>query len=261
MPFSTHFHQFFTLCTVPADQVRAGDYVVQVRTNALDPAEVPPTTTANVAIGPAVDASIGQADPSIQTGGSNRFSIRATFGPDPAAAGAGAGVRTYAASPLDLAMHTPWNTPTSVPLIRVLPNAAGGALNVSLWDLGDQGVAASVTLEPPPDETGTPLSCTWLLDGIPAPWLDPTDPSGCTLSIPQQSGGPGLFGNSNGALLEGTVTLPADYSCNDKSFDACWFNLKTTYTADPRSNLPLTSDGTTWDATIQLPTTPPTSTP
>ena len=53
LPLSAVFRQQVPICTIPAGRVTTGSYLVQVRTNALNPGALPPTTVAD----PAIDAS------------------------------------------------------------------------------------------------------------------------------------------------------------------------------------------------------------
>lgn len=82
VPFSSHFHNWFRVCRIPAGQVVPGQYYVQVRTNAdlSNPGSTPRTVAQNgLSIG-----TLGQAA-TPNTGGHNRYAFRAGWVSSPTA--------------------------------------------------------------------------------------------------------------------------------------------------------------------------------
>ncbi len=255
--FSTHFRRWFPVCTVPADQVVAGDYIVQVRTNA-DLSAARTSTTGGLGSGGA--GTLEQSDPNARGNAQNRFALRSHLGtaagPDDAAS---AGVGLSAIGHLPLYINQPSAT-GEFPLARVGPEAAGSTLHLTFYDVGDigQGSApqalpgggtadagnngggsADVMVEPPTDAaTGAGAlpafaGCTFGRDaqspiGVPV--------SGCGLSGVSST----MF---NGHDINVTIPIPADYTCDTTRGDGCWVRVRVSYHGLPY-------DTTTWSGEL-----------
>jgi len=120
------FRRLVTVCTVPAEAVLAGDYLLQLRANAgTDPL---------------------RADPSGRSGGHNRMSVRAVRTEGGTASGAGIVVGGH-----DVALTTNdrGHSPGVIALpIRSVPVTPGGTLELSLFDLSDGRDGRALATDP-----------------------------------------------------------------------------------------------------------------
>jgi Putative Flp pilus-assembly TadE/G-like len=240
MSFASVFHKYVNICTVPTGSVQAGDYLVQVRTNAKNPGSVPPTTTSTSL---SSSISIASADDTLVVGGHNRAAFRANWGNTYSGAGV-ANLGVYADGRLPIYVNVPTNNvPTQFYLARIPPNYAGKILQLNLWDIGDGG-SPNLTILPPPDATNPPTGCTWLIDGIPLPAFTSASISGCTASgMTSGSGDPSTSG-FNGRLTQVQMAIPTNYTCDTSNPNNCWFKISIVFT----SGTP--ADTTTWSANI-----------
>lgn len=247
MVFSSEYHKYVDICTVPAGTVQAGDYLIQMRTNALNPSSVPPTTTATT-LSPSI--SIASLDPSIATGGHNRYAIRSNWGSTPytgtLAQKANLGVFADGRLPMfdNVAAGA---TPTTFYLARITPNYAGKVLQLNLWDIGDvSNGSLTLTIVPPPDATNPPTACSWSIDGSALPAWTSAVVTGCTAAGLQSGNGDPSTTGFNGRLTQVQMSLPNNYTCDTTDPNNCWFKIQISLVGASAS----AADTTTWSANI-----------
>ena len=241
MKFIDHYHQWVDVCKVPGGSVQAGDYIVQVKTNALNPASVAKTVVA----GATLDLSTSlDLDGLPDTGGHNRYSFRAT-----GSNGAGfadptkrSGLAFFAESRLPMYANVS-STPTTASfyLARITPQYKGKTLQLKLWDIADVGVgSAGVEIVSPADATNPPPpnGCTWARDGGIGTTAAIVSTTSCAISNM-------VTGDFNNHLTTVSMTLPNNYSCNEADPNGCWFKINYSFSA-----LATPSDTTTWSANI-----------
>lgn len=220
MPFVDHFRRWADVCTVPAVDVVAGDYLLQV------------TTTADRSSPP---SSLTRFDPTVATGGHNKYAVRAGSG-SPGTATFADGVEVSADGRLPIYVNQAGaGTTSGFQLARVPSRYAGRTLELELFDVAD-GANAEVTLVPPADRTGSALPpCTFTRD---APTPVVTTSATCTLT--------GLTNASyNGRTVTVALDLPEDYRCETRDPDGCRFRLSLDFGAGAPT------DQTTWTARIR----------
>ena len=211
------FRRWVTVCTIPAAQVKPGKYILQVRTNAT-------------AAAPSVYA------PTVNTGGHNRFSLRAGFGTSGITSVDGTNVTISARGRLPLFTNASGANATFY-LARVLPYDAGRTLRISLFDMGDvSGSAGSLQIIPPSEYAETFSGCSFLRDGS-APSALNTTPSTCTLNQVSSANG------YQGKLVTIDVPIPTDYTCDDDLPTGCWIQVRAAFPGG-------VNDVTTWSAAI-----------
>ncbi len=220
MPFVSHFRRWVDLCQVNWSEVVVGDYLLQI------------TSTADLSNPP---SSLINFDPSVSTGGYNKYSLRAGFG-DPASATFPTGINFFADGRLPIYVNQSGSgTVTNFYLARIVPEYAGQILELELFDVAD-GANASLTIVPPADQTGTPLGgCTFIRDASP--------PTVTTSSTCTQGGLTNAL--YNGRSLTAQIPLPENYGCNAGSDLGCWFRIN----LDFGSGAP--TDQTTWSARVR----------
>jgi hypothetical protein len=225
----THFRQWFTLCQIDTPEV--GRYVVQVRTNASQ-ANSP--------------ASLVDADPNINSGGQNRFALRAGFGATGVPNGSGVGL--YADGRLPVYVNTTAGT-TSFFLARITPAYAGEVILLNFFDIGDAqgGSNPSVTfsVRPPAEArtggaTGPVLSsftgCIVTRDG---PAYTPTPQANCGVQDMTTD-------NYQGRMTSVQVPIPSTYWCNEADAQTgCWVKVNLTFSTGA-----VPTDTTTWSAAV-----------
>ena len=226
MLFRDYFRQWVDLCTDATPNV--GQYFIQVRSNATAAA---PLTY----------------DATINTGGHNRYSLRAGFGSSPAPAAVNAtNVGLFANGRLPIYVNQ--NDGTSVTnfyLARVEPLAANRTLELNFFDIGDvSGGTVTLTILPPSEATTASGNfdsfpgCRFTPVGYPAENL-----TGCSRSGMASSSTPVPF---QGRLARVLVPIPSDYDCNEASFETgCWLRVQMTFTGGA-----VPTDTTTWSANI-----------
>jgi len=232
VPFSSHFHNWFRLCTIPSNMVETGDYYVQVRTNAdlTNKGSTPQTTASgNLSIG-----TLGAAA-NVGTGGHNRFALRAGWGGDPTVNGYGTGLGLAADGRLPIYVNAS-QASTDFYLARITPDYAGKTLQLSLWDIGDVGGSpgtANMTIQTPTDAVNPPTSCAFTRDGGSMVGVTVNN---CTVSGVTS-------GNYNGKIVQVTMNVPAGYTCATGDPNGCWFKINIDYRGTPQ-------DTTTWSANV-----------
>ncbi|MDZ7733238.1 MAG: hypothetical protein U5R31_09060 [Acidimicrobiia bacterium] len=182
-------------------------------------------------------------DASVDTGGHNRFSLRAGF--DDGDEGVDAeGTTLFANGRLPVYANSE-GADTTFYLARVEPTAIQRGLNVTLYDMGDASQAGTLQIHPPPDSNvrgGTFSDCVFRRsDGGSLS----SDPDSCKLS--NVSSGSGY----NGELIEIEVPLEHGYDCDEEDPSGCWVTVEadfpggvndtTTWSADPRRARPSAS--------------------
>lgn len=213
--FAEVFRRWVTVCEIPAGSVQTGKYILQIRTNAT-PAN--PTTY----------------DPSVNTGGHNRFSIRAGFGDAGLASVDGSSLTMNARGRLPLFTNANSATATFY-LAKVGSYDAGRTLRISLFDMGDvSGGAGSLQILPPQEFASTFSGCEFVRDG--GGTLS-TENSVCKLKDVSAANG------YQGKIVTIDVPIPQDYSCDDDSPTGCWITVKADFPGG-------VNDVTTWSATI-----------
>ncbi len=212
--FAETFRQWVTVCTIPAANVKSGKYILQIRTNAT----VADPTTYNA---------------SVNTGGHNRFSLRAGFGTGITAVN-GTNVTISARGRLPLFTNAE-GADAEFYLARVLPNDAGRTLRVSLYDMGDAGAGVTGTLQiiPPAEFASTFSGCSFTLDG----GTPTAQPSVCKVTGVSTT-------NYQGKVLIVDVPIPTNYTCTKTSPTGCWIKVKASFTNGT------VNDVTTWSAAI-----------
>ena len=212
--FAALFRQNVTICSVPAGQVKTGDYILQVRTNA---------TSAN----PTAYSS------SVNDGGHNRMSIFAGFGTTGLANVDGTNVAINARGRLPIYANADAAN-TTFYLARVLPYDAGRTLRVTLYDMGDASSAGTLQILPPTEFASTFSGCDFTRsDG----GSMSTSPSTCTISNVSSSTG------FNGRIVTIDIPIPANYTCSDTLGTGCWIKVRAAFPSG-------VSDTTTWAAAI-----------
>lgn len=213
--FANTFRRWVTVCEIPADQVREGRYLLQVRTNS--------------ALGAPLASDLG-----VDTWGHNRYSVRAGWG-DPAS-GPDTGIRMYANGRFPIYANAD-NADTTFYLARVLPGASQRILNLTLWDISDGGSSGTLRIRPPDEATddGSNLDtfsgCTFDRSG--GTWT--VDPDTCSFSF--------TAGALNGRLVTVGVPIPEDYDCDETSPTGCWVYVEAPFDG-------AVNDTTTWSADI-----------
>jgi hypothetical protein len=224
MTFASHFRRWTTLCTIPWNQVIVGDYLLQI------------TSMANTSSPP---SSLGTVDSTVNTGGYNKYMLRAGWGTSPSASGWATGVNLFADGRLPIYVNQSSSTITSTfYLARIVPEYAGQMLEVELFDIGDgasSSTAVDLTIVPPPDMTGSGLgTCTFLLDGSSTTTTSTTcKVTGLTSSTDQ------------GKTRTVQIPLPDDYGCNAGSDFGCWFKINIDFNGSSPT------DQTTWSARVR----------
>ncbi|MEQ8842504.1 MAG: Tad domain-containing protein [Acidimicrobiales bacterium] len=223
--FRDYFREWANLCTINSPIV--GDYVVQIRTNA---------DSTNPSL----------RDPSINTGGRNRFSLKAGFGSS-SNASYGSGVSISADGRLPMFVNVPpgapstcSGSPTCFYIARVLPEWAGQKLSLDVFDLTD-GSDITVAFVPPSDSgLGSFGSCDFIFYSRTGATVDLND-SNCAASHTNNT--QLRNGGSNGDSITAVIDIPVGYTCNDASPFGCWVTAELSFTGTP-------SDTTTWSAEV-----------
>ena len=227
--FASHYHKQFTICTINNPVV--GDYILQVRTNALNPSLVPPTTVATSSIDPLAQTSIDLAN-GTTVGGHNRYTFRAYWGTDVTS---GNGLAAFADGKLPLYVNV-GSTPSvsTFYLAKISPEYAGKVLQLNFWDIADGG-DSGVEILPPAETTGSarPSACTWTRDGS-------SNLGAATATNCKVTGMTNYW--YNGKLVSVNIPLPDNYTCTIST--GCWFKIKYTFS----NGTP--TDTTTWSANV-----------
>lgn len=225
VPFNQHFRQWFTLCTIPAGQVQPGEYVVQVRTNAELSGYPSNLATAGA-------TNLVNEDPSVDTGGQNRYSFRAGWGSSGVPSSTNIGVSADGRLPIFVNSNTSVST---FYVARIAPEYAGEVILLSLFDIGDTSGTVDISVRPPADSNYSSFSgCTVIRDGNPN-YTPPV--SNCGVA--------GMNSNTyQGRTTAIQVPIPSNYTCNEAARSGCWMRMR----MDFGSTAP--NDTTTWTAAV-----------
>lgn len=228
--YAAHLHKDFTVCKITNPV--AGDYILQIRTNALNPANVSPTVVADASIDPLVKANIGLAS-NPGTGGHNRYTINSFWGTT--CCSNVTGLSTFAEGKLPMYVNVATiPSTTNFYLAKITPQYAGKILQLNFWDIADGGTSGIEVL--PPSETPlavSPTTCTWTRDG--GTNLGAATATGCKVT--------GMVtGDYNAKLVQVAIPLPNGYTCTIST--GCWFKIAYTFSSGNPN------DTTTWSANI-----------
>jgi len=225
MPFWKVFRQWVDICTVNSPVV--GDYITQVTTTA-DQSFPLTSTTGSLSVSTGA-GSLENRDPSINTGGHNRFSLRSGFGPTVS----GTGVSVFAGGRLPIFVNQGSSSATFY-LAQLQPQYAGATLSLDFFDIADTAGAATMTVRPPADSNYSVFpTCTFVRDGTTPNTISS---SGCSIA--------GLTSSSYDArLVTLTLPIPTDYTCNSAAALGCWLTVRLDFSGAP-------ADTTTWSASL-----------
>jgi hypothetical protein len=237
VPFRDHYRKWFPVCRVPAGSVLAGDYVLQIRTNADLSAPFYSTTGALSSTSGAGSLERA-ATPYPTTGGHNRYNLRAGMGTTLSTnwATQSAGVALSGLGHFPIYMNE-LGSVAEFYLARITPETAGKTLQLTFWDMADiGGGSASFTLLSPTDATVPLSSCSFSRDGtVPPPGVTT---SGCSIS--------GITtGNYNGRNVIVKIPIPGNYNCDVDNPLGCWTKVRVDVSGGTSP-----SDTTTWSATM-----------
>jgi hypothetical protein len=209
------FRQWVRTCTIDAPV--AGDYLVQVRTDA-------PYGAFDLA---------NTMDPNAAGGGHNRFSMRAGW-VDTATGlfAGGSGVSVFADATMALYANAPKAT---FSLAHVLPGSEGQILSLSFFDISDCSACSPVlTITPPADSGLSTFSGCTVVQGPPSATAQ-SPLGGCALHSD---------GSFNGRWVIVNVPIPSGYTCDTSSSTGCWVGIRYDYSSGT------VQDTTTWSASI-----------
>lgn len=151
--FVARFRRWVPVCTVPAGAVRAGDYMVEVRTN----------------------AAVGSSP---TDRGQNRFALRSGFRASPRPSGTGLQIVGVGRLPIFANI----TGQTGFDLVRLDTTVAGQTMRLEFFDVGDAGSAPRISLWWPQGASASyseiwNLRCRWSRGGTPIP-----NSTGCFLT-------------------------------------------------------------------------------
>jgi hypothetical protein len=232
--FRDHYRQWFPVCQIPASALEAGQYILQIRTNA-DLSTPFYSTTAGLTSG--AGSLENAASPLPNTGGHNRYNLRTGFGTDLTTSGDFDGVSLSALGHFPIYMNQ-LGSVAEFYLARITPETAGKTLQLTFWDMADiSGGSATFDLLSPSDAT-TPLTgCDFSRDGQ-------KPPPGVTVSGCQVSGI--TSANYNGRNVVVKIPIPGSYDCAVADPLGCWVKVRVTVVGAGATP----SDTTTWSATM-----------
>jgi hypothetical protein len=220
------FRQWVTVCSFTPDPLYLGSYILQIRTNIKYPASVSEMEGA-------------PTSPLPNTGGSNRFSLRAAWFSGGAKVTGNSDVNIAGVTNMGLyANAASTDASPNFYMARVLPPASLAAsvtLEVKLWDIGDCAcspgdVNLAFTLP------GATLNCS-------VSWHSPANPvhvaSSCTFPTDPSSGT--YNGQSNYLVIDVSIS---HYTCDPSDASACWVRMN--YGTGGGA----LNDTTTWSAAI-----------
>lgn len=242
-----YYHRWVTVCTIPSGSVAVGDYVLQVRTNNKLTSLTPAAPAATYQTLPLAGNGWSDAityDPSVATGGHNRFALRAGWGTSSGNSGtapSGTNIGVFAAPNLPIYANAGTSSAPQFYLARVTPNAgAGRSLILQFFDIGDVSTG-SLTLkvlaptDPLSNYAGGFPSCTFSVDN--------GNPAQFTSALCQTSNMTNAV--YNGRLVTVIIPIPGDYTCDYTSPTGCWLQVRMTFQGGA-----VPSDTTTWSANV-----------
>ena len=209
------YRRWFTICEIPANQVKVGEYILRVRTSTK-----PNDQT--------------KYDASVSTEGYNSFAIRAGFGSTGLNNVNGTAVSIFAKGRLPIFANSK-GADTRFYLARILPYDAGRTLRINLYDMGESSQSGTLRILAPDEYAGTFSGCRISRDDGASLSVDS---SRCELS--------GVHSDSyNGRVLTIDVPIPQNYSCAVSSDLGCWVKIQAKYPSSAT-----VTDATTWSAQI-----------
>ena len=209
------YRRWFTVCEIPANQVKVGEYILRVRTSVKPSAQ---TTY----------------DSSVTTEGYNSFAIRAGFGDAGLDAVNGSAVTIFAKGRLPIFANSK-GADTRFYLARILPYDAGRTLRINLYDMGESSQSGTLRILAPAEYNGTFSGCKISRDD--GATLN-VNSSLCQLSNVSSS-------SYNGRVLTIDVPIPQNYTCSVNSDTGCWVKIQAVYPSSAT-----VTDATTWSAQI-----------
>jgi hypothetical protein len=238
------FHRWYTVCHITSAQ--AGKYFIQVRSNVpYDDAKRNSATYLTDPVSPLVTT----------IGGQNRYSIRALVNGGTPPAGYG----VFAEGRLPVYTNTTGANTPNFYLARVVPagGTSGRILALHFYDIGDIGstngtpVTTEITISPPLDAGGDPVTCTQWTAGISPAQDNQALPTSSQVDSANSCHVTGITdqnydkGGNNGVLMNVRINLPPNYSCDTADATGCWIKIRMGYSASAKAN-----DTTTWTAGI-----------
>lgn len=212
--FAEVFRRNVTLCSIPAAEVKQGNYILQVRSNSSS--------------GDPLSYSSSNSQ-----GGHNRMSIFAGFGDAGLEDTDGSAVSINARGKLPIYANAE-GANTEFYLARVLPYDAGRTLRITLFDIGDAAQAGTLRILPPSEYASNFSGCSFERnDGASLS----TNASTCTMT--NVSAGTGFDGKS----VNVDIPIPEDYTCDQDVLTGCWVKVLADFPAG-------VNDTTTWSAAI-----------
>jgi hypothetical protein len=209
------YRRWFTICEIPANQVKVGEYILRVRTS---------TRSSNQT----------KHDASVSTEGYNSFAIRAGFGSTGLNAVNGTAVSVFAKGRLPIFANSK-GADTRFYLARILPYDAGRTLRINLYDMGESSQSGTLRILAPDEYPGSFSGCKISRDDGASLTVDS---SRCQLSGVHSSG-------YNGRVLTIDVPIPQNYTCAANSDTGCWVKIQAVYPSSAT-----VTDATTWSAQI-----------
>jgi Flp pilus assembly protein TadG len=231
------YHQWVSLCTFKP--TKAGNYFLQVRTNAKLGGAATANTNGNDPKVYAGDSNATKVEPTLTTGaGSNSFGLRAVLASDTLRKL----VSVSGWQRMPLLQNSPDSTAT-FNLVRALPNAKGQYLTFDFYDAADGASSGTVKVLPPNDATGSVKTSS----GIPNCKYGKNSENPSTYKAASVGGTNCVVSvkgtETDGQVVHMVIPIPTDYSCTNATLDGCWFRVQMSYSGD-------VTDFTTWSASV-----------
>jgi hypothetical protein len=168
--------------------------------------------------------------------GNNNFALRAT--------GSGAGsVSIFGNEKMAIFANAAANTNAEFYLARILPSAAGKALVLNFFDIGDagSGVTGTLTVRPPSESGGSFQNCTYTrppgnATGPPFGTFQSTS-AGCSITGVSSS-------EYQGQWVQLRIPIPEGYTCDYSQADGCWLRINYLFNGT-------VNDVTSWSAVLE----------
>jgi hypothetical protein len=216
--FNQVFRRWVTACEIPGDQVRTGEYIVQMRTSARasDPTHY---------------------DAGVNTGGQNFYSLRVGRAVGDNAVD-GTGMTVFARGRLPIYANADAAT-TQFYAARVDSTTAHGrSLRITFFDVGDATMPGTLQVLPPTDANlpgGVFPGCRFTrYDGAPVQTGGSDDCK--VLNVSRDTG-------FNGQLMYADIPIPASYTCSAGDQKGCWVRVQLSFPGG-------VADFSTWSAVV-----------
>ena len=210
--FTLGFRRWKQFCKIPAAQVVAGRYTLTVKTNLND-----------------------------QSAGNNGFSLRAAWQGTTPTDRSVTGLQLSAIESLPVFVNFPGTVGAKLYLTRLNPTHAGRQLRIELYDIGDTASGTvNVRIVPPVDSNvGATWPCTMKLVSADGTFNPPnSNPANCSVNALTRQ-------DYNGAAIQFTIPIPANFTCNPSVLTNCWTQVDITLNGGAQP-----TDRTTWSATM-----------